>query len=90
MGRFLCAAAAALFLIGGSSPALAQTSDPVIGADRKVLTEAEARRKIENNGYSGVTAMKRDAKGNWTATAMKSGKKTTVAVSSTGKVSPVK
>jgi hypothetical protein len=90
MGRFLCVAGAALFLIGSVPPALAQTSDPGIAADPKVLTQAEARRKIENNGYSGVTAMKRDAKGNWTATAMKGGKKTTVAVSRAGKVSPVK
>ena len=55
-----------------------------------IVTGAEARRKMENNGFSGVTAMKRDAKGNWTATATKSGKKTTVSVSPAGKVSPGK
>ena len=91
MGRFLCAASAALFLIGSFPPALAQTTlDPGTAADQKILTQAEARRKIENSGYSMVTGMKRDAKGNWTATAMKSGKKTMVTVSRGGKVSPVK
>ena len=90
MGRFLCIAGVVLVLSGGFSPTLAQTPDPGIGADQKALTQAEARRKMENNGYSGVTAMKRDAKGNWTATATKSGKKTTVSVSPAGKVSPGK
>ena len=51
---------------------------------RYQLTEFE----LEEQGFK--IRLKRDAKGNWTATAMKSGKKTTVAVSSTGKVSPVK
>jgi hypothetical protein len=88
MHRFLCAASAALFLIGSFPPALAQTTlDPEAAPEQKVLSQAEARRKIENSGYSGVTGMKRDAKGNWTATATKSGKKTTVSLSRGGKVS---
>ena len=77
MSRFLYAAIAAFFLLGSFRPVLAQTNDPETTVKQRVLTQAEARKKIENNGYSGVTAMK-------------SGKKTTVAVSSTGKVSPVK
>jgi hypothetical protein len=90
MGRFLYAAIAALFLLGSFPPVLAQTADPETTATHKGLTEAQARRKIENNGYSGVTAMKRDTNGNWTAMAMKGGKKTMVAVSQGGKLSPVK
>jgi hypothetical protein len=90
MHRFLCAASAALFLVGSFPLALGQTPDPVATTNQKVLTQAEARKKIENSGYSGVTTMKRDAKGNWTVTAMKGGKKTMVALSRAGKVSPVK
>lgn len=90
MARFLYAASTALFLLANFPPALAQTPDPGMAADQKVLTQAEARKKIENNGYSGVTAMKRDAKGNWTAMAMKGGKKMMVALSRAGKLSPAK
>jgi hypothetical protein len=90
MGRFLYAASAALLLLGSFPPTLAQTADPETTVIRKGLTQAEARKKIEKSGYSGVTAMKRDTGGNWTAMAMKGGKKTMVALSRTGTVLPVK
>jgi hypothetical protein len=90
VGRFLYAAIAALFLLGRFPPVLAQTDDPETTVKQRVLTQAEARKKIENNGYSGVTAMKRDANGNWTAMAMRSGKKTMVALNRAGKILPAK
>ena len=90
MGRFLCAASAALLLISSFPPALAQTPDPGAEADQKGLTQAEARRKMENNGYTGVTGMKRDTKGNWTASATKYGKKTIVTVTRAGKIAQAK
>jgi hypothetical protein len=45
---------------------------------------------MENNGYSGVTGMKRDTKGNWTASATKYGKKTVVTVTRAGKIAQTK
>jgi hypothetical protein len=90
MRRFLWAASAALLLIGSVPPVLAQTPDPEAEADQKFMTQAEARRKMENNGYSGVTGMKRDTKGNWTASATKYGKKTVVTVTRAGKIAQTK
>jgi opacity protein-like surface antigen len=57
---------------------------PVPGANS--FTEGEARRRIESNGYSNVTGLKKDEQGIWRGTATKNGQSGPVALDYQGNV----
>lgn len=74
-----------------TAPAAVSTSDnprttaaPVPGANS--FTEGQARARIEEKGFGNVTALQKDQKGVWRATAMKDGKSQTVALDFQGNV----
>ena len=73
-----------------STPYLANNSTsttptpPLPGANS--FTESQARDRIEANGYSGVTALKKDEQSIWRGTAMKDGKSVNVALDYKGNV----
>ncbi len=52
-------------------------------------TEAQARQRIMDSGFSDVSALVKDDKGIWRGTAMKSGKQASVAVDFKGNVAGV-
>jgi putative membrane protein len=54
-----------------------------------VLTEADARTRIEGAGYTNVTALTQGADGRWTATATQNGSSVNVAIDDQGNVSLV-
>jgi putative membrane protein len=97
--RILLAAAATLTLLAGSS--FAQTSPetttpsvssptatnpkaPVPGANS--FTEGQAKSRIESNGFSNVSALRKDAEGVWRGTAMKNGASVSVGLDFQGNV----
>ncbi|MBM3548675.1 MAG: PepSY domain-containing protein [Alphaproteobacteria bacterium] len=57
---------------------------PVAGANS--FTEAQARARIEANGFSNVSGLAKDDKSVWRGTAMKDGKSVAVAVDYQGNV----
>ena len=57
---------------------------PVEGANS--FTEGQAQSRIEGQGYSSVSGLKKDAKGVWRGTATKGGKKVNVSVDFQGNV----
>lgn len=57
---------------------------PVEGANS--FTEAQAKERIEEAGYTDVSGLKLDDKGVWQATAMKEGKSVSVALDYQGNV----
>ena|SRR5882672_7315413 len=57
---------------------------PTAGANS--FTEVQAKSRIEANGYSNVSALKKDEKGIWRGTAMKEGKSVQVSLDLQGKV----
>lgn len=81
--------AAILLSAGGISLAAAQTMKAP-AASAKGVTEAQARYDLMSGpcGSSGISDMKKDAQGNWTAECASDGKYYTV--STDGKVSPKK
>ena len=91
-------AAAVVGLVFGSSafaqnapgaappPASVQTSPASPAAGANSFTEAQAKSRIEAGGYSNVSALKKDEKGMWHATAMKNGKSTQVSLDTQGKI----
>lgn len=73
----------------GDTPAVATPDSqnptaPVEGANS--FTEAQARERIEEAGYTEVSGLKLDDKGVWQATAMKDGKSVSVALDYQGNV----
>ena len=61
---------------------------PVAG--RNSFTEGQAKSKIEEAGYTNVTALKKDDKGVWRGKASKGGSSTAVSVDFQGNVNPAK
>ncbi|MBP2236978.1 ABC-type transport system substrate-binding protein [Sinorhizobium kostiense] len=73
----------------GNTPAVATPDSqnptaPVEGANS--FTEAQAKERIEEAGYTDVNGLKLDDKGVWQATAMKGGKSVSVALDYQGNV----
>ncbi|RVP10869.1 PepSY domain-containing protein [Sinorhizobium meliloti] len=73
----------------GETPAVAtpdaqNPTAPVEGANS--FTEAQAKERIEEAGYTEVSGLKLDDKGVWQATAMKEGKSVSVALDYQGNV----
>lgn len=57
---------------------------PLPGANS--FTEAQAKSRIEQNGFSGVTSLRKDDQGIWRAMAMKDGKSVTVSLDYRGNI----
>ncbi|MDK1494853.1 PepSY domain-containing protein [Sinorhizobium sp. 7-81] len=73
----------------GDTPAVAtpdaqNPAAPVAGANS--FTEAQAKARIEEAGYTEVSSLKLDDKGVWQATAMKDGKSVSVALDYQGNI----
>ncbi|MCK3777331.1 PepSY domain-containing protein [Ensifer sesbaniae] len=73
----------------GNTPAIATPDSqnptaPVAGANS--FTEAQAKKRIEEAGYTDVSGLKLDDKGVWQAIAMKDGKSVSVALDYQGNV----
>ena len=66
------------------SPSTTNPAAPVPGANS--FTEGQAKSKIEDAGYTGVTELKKDDNGVWRAKASKSGSATAVSVDFQGNV----
>jgi hypothetical protein len=86
----LAASAIAQTIAGDSNPSLkdpaAQTvTAPARGANS--FTEDQARGRITDAGYTGVTALAKNESGQWTGTAMRGGKTVGVALDYKGNVS---
>ena len=66
------------------SPSTTNPAAPVPGANS--FTEAQAKARIESNGYTQVSGLKKDSNGVWTGSAMKGGQKVNVKVDFQGNV----
>jgi putative membrane protein len=66
------------------SPNTNNPAAPVAGANS--FTEGQAKSRIESNGYSDVSDLKKDDSGIWTGTASKGGQKVNVRVDFQGNV----
>ena len=62
------------------------TGAPVLLEGANSYTEAQARQKISESGFSDVSALSKDDKGIWRGTATKSGKQSNIAVDFKGNV----
>ena len=71
-----------------NSPGQNNSDAPVAG--RNSFTEGQAKSKIEDAGYTGVTELKKDDNGVWRAKASKSGSATAVSVDFQGNVNTAK
>jgi hypothetical protein len=71
-----------------NSPGQNNSSAPVAG--RNSFTEGQAKSKIEEAGYSGVSNLKKDDNGVWRGKASKGGSATNVSVDFQGNVNPAK
>ena len=60
------------------------TAAPVPG--KNSFTEAEAKKRLESFGYTGVSALQQDAQSIWRGTAMKGGQQTAVALDYQGNI----
>jgi hypothetical protein len=67
-------------------PAQSEPAAPAAPNLAATLTETQAKSRIEAEGYSNVSNLKKDAKGMWNATAMKDGKPVQISLDSQGKV----
>ena len=73
----------------GNTPAVVAPdakSAPVLVEGKNSFTEAQAQGRIQDAGYTDVSALKLDDKGIWRGTAMKTGKSTTVGIDYQGNV----
>jgi putative membrane protein len=66
------------------SPNTTNPAAPVPGANS--FTEGQAKSKIESNGFTNVSGLKKDDSGVWTGSAMKGGKKVNVKLDFQGNV----
>jgi hypothetical protein len=66
------------------SRAAGDSSAPVPGANS--FTEEQARQRMENAGFSGVTELRKDDQGIWRGVAMRTGVRTSVALDFRGNV----
>ncbi len=67
-----------------NSPSAATPNAPVAGANS--FTENQAKSRIESNGFSNVTNLKKDGAGVWRGTAMKAGRSQAVSLDFQGNV----
>jgi hypothetical protein len=63
------------------------TATPAIPDASPMLTEEQAKAKIEAGGYTEVSDLKHDEQGMWTATAMKEGKPVQLSLDTHGQLS---
>ena len=66
------------------SPNANNPAAPVAGANS--FTEGQAKSRIESNGYTNVSDLKKDDSGIWTGSAMKGGQKVNVRLDFQGNV----
>jgi len=66
-------------------PPAAQTQ-PAAPAAAAAMTEAQAKAKIESQGFTNVSELKKDAQGAWNAKAMKDGKAVQLSLNTQGQV----
>jgi hypothetical protein len=71
-----------------NSPGQNNSNAPVAG--RNSFTEGQAKSKIEEAGYTNVTALKKDDNGVWRGKASKGSTSSNVSVDFQGNVNPVK
>jgi hypothetical protein len=71
-----------------NSPGQNNSNAPVAG--RNSFTEGQAKSKIEEAGYTNVTALTKDDNGVWRGKAKKGGASANVSVDFQGNVNPVK
>jgi len=71
-----------------NSPGQNNSNRPVSGANS--FTEGQAKSKIEEAGYTSVTALKKDDNGVWRGKASKNGSSTDVSLDFQGNVNPAK
>jgi hypothetical protein len=67
-----------------TSPDAKDTPSPVAGANS--FTEAEARSRLEANGYTNITGLEKDAKSIWRGRAVKGGTSVHVALDFQGTI----
>jgi hypothetical protein len=60
------------------------TTAPLPGANS--FTENQVRERLESNGFTGVTALRKDDQGIWRGTAMRNGTSTPVAIDYRGNI----
>ena len=66
------------------APEATRPAAPAVGAN--AFTEGQAKLRIEASGFANVSALKKDEKGVWRATAMKDGKSVQVSLDAQGNV----
>jgi hypothetical protein len=69
----------------GSTKAPAASADAKANASA-LLTEDQAKAKIESEGFTQISGLKKDAKGMWTASAMKEGKSVQLSLDTQGHI----
>lgn len=86
--RAMIAAAVLMLLAGcaGHRNAAAPAADAAAGSGSSTISEAQARRIIEQDGYAGVTTLRQDGAGGWTGSGTANGKPVTITVTSSGSV----
>ena len=67
-----------------------QNNSPAPVAGRNSFTEGQAKSKIEEAGFSNVSALQKDQDGVWRGKAKKDGKDTEVSLDFQGNVNPVR
>ena len=68
----------------GPTPARADANAPLPGANS--FTEGQAKSRLEANGYTNVTGLKKDDNGVWKGTAMNAGAQVNVSVDYRGNI----
>jgi predicted aspartyl protease len=64
----------------------AQAATPAAGAATTAMTEVQAKARIEAQGFTNVSELKKDAQGMWNAKAMKDGKAVQISLDTGGKI----
>lgn len=64
----------------------AATAAPAASSGSSTISETQARRIMEQDGYAGVGALRPDGEGGWTGKGTANGKPVTVTVTSSGSV----
>jgi len=68
------------------APSIPDEAAPAVHAETPVLTEEQAKAKIEGEGYTEVSGLMKDEGGMWTATAMKDGKPVQLSLNDQGNI----
>ncbi len=72
---------------GATQPGAQNVPGSQTGA--QVATEAQAKSKIESEGFSNVTELKKQSDGKWSAKAMKAGKSSQITLDVNGRITEV-